>query len=60
MPQPHHFDSTKPPVGQRRCPVCGVPMFLASIEASDQAGHDQRTFECVTCDFSEKATAKFR
>jgi hypothetical protein len=60
MPQPHRFDSTKPPVGQRWCPVCGVPMFLASIEPSDQPGHDLRTFECVTCDFSEKATVKFR
>ena len=60
MPQPHRFDSTKPPVGQRRCPVCGVPMFLASIEPSDQPGHDLRTFECVTCDFSEQATVKFR
>jgi ribosomal protein S27AE len=60
MPQPTNFDPTKLPLGQRRCPTCGVPMFLASIEPSDQPDHEPRNFECVTCDYSETATIKFR
>lgn len=60
MPQPHNFDPTRPPLGQRRCPACGVPMFLLCIEPSDKDGHDQRTFECLTCAYTETVTVKFR
>jgi hypothetical protein len=50
MPQPNSFDpSSPPPIGQRRCPVCGVPMFMARIEPTDEDGKDRRTFECVSC-----------
>jgi len=61
MQQPHNFDLTAPPpVGERRCPNCGLPMFLSRIEPSDQADHDQRTFECTTCAYAETVTIKFR
>ena len=48
------------PVGKRRCPKCGWPMFLSSIAPSDQVDHDERTFECSTCAYAETATVKFR
>ena len=60
MPQPHRFDPTDPPIGQRRCPTCGLPMFLLRIEPSDQVEHDVRTFECSTCAYAETVTVKFR
>jgi len=45
MPQPRKFRLAKPPIGQRRCPACGLPMFLVCIEPTDDAGEDERTFE---------------
>jgi len=35
-------------------------MFLSCIEPADKVDHDQRTFECSTCDYSETVTVKFR
>jgi len=35
-------------------------MFLVCIEPTDQAGHDQRTFECSTCAYVEVAVVKYR
>jgi hypothetical protein len=50
MPQQNSFDpSSPPPIGHRRCTVCGVPMFMARIEPTDEDGKDRRTFECVSC-----------
>jgi ribosomal protein S27AE len=49
----NRFNPTKVPVEQRRCPKCGVPLFLSYIEPTDQADQDQRTFECTTCAYSE-------
>ena len=46
-------------MGQRRCPACGQLMFLASIEPSTQAGHDQRTYECMECAFAETEIVQF-
>ena len=61
MPQPNSFDpANPPPIGQRRCPVCGIPMFMARIEPTDVGGQDQRTFECVTCDYAETTLVQFR
>ena len=60
MPQPHSFDPTDPPFDQRRCPKCGLPMFLSHIEPADQPNYDQRIFECTTCAYSETVTVKFR
>lgn len=60
MPQPRRPDPTAPPIGQRRCPVCGQLMFLAYIEPADQAGCDQWTFECTECAFAETEVVIFR
>jgi hypothetical protein len=41
----------------------GLPfaaMFLSRIEPADQVDHDQRTFECSACDYSETVTVKLR
>jgi hypothetical protein len=60
MPQPHNFNPTAPPIGKRRCPMCGLPMFLSLIEPSDEIDHDERTFECSTCAYAETITVDFR
>jgi ribosomal protein S27AE len=61
MPQPYSPDpSGSPPLIVRRCPTCRIPMFLAKIEPSEKDGHDERTFECSTCDYTESETVKFR
>ena len=49
-----------PPIGQRRCPLCGVPMFLSQIEPADQDGYDERTFECSQCAYAETVIVQFR
>ena len=49
MPQPRHNTPDAPPIGLRRCPKCGLPMFLASVEPAEKPGEDKRTFECGTC-----------
>ena len=53
-------DEEDPLNDQRRCPLCGVPMFLSRIEPAHKVDHDQRTFECSACDYSETVTVKFR
>lgn len=60
MPLPRRFLPKKPPIGERRCPACGLPMLLASIEPTDQAGHDARTFECADCAFAETEIVQWR
>jgi hypothetical protein len=61
MPRPLRFDpTTPPPVGQRRCPKCGVLMLLTLIEPTEQADDDQRTFECWSCSYSETVVVAFR
>jgi hypothetical protein len=61
MPQPHGFDpSTPPPLGQRRCPSCGLPMFLSTVEPSEHDDYEERTFECSTCCYAETVAVKFR
>jgi hypothetical protein len=60
MPQPRKFRMQTPPVGQRRCPACGLPMFLVCIEPTDDAGEDERTFECSKCAYAETVLVKFR
>jgi hypothetical protein len=59
MPRPHNFDPT-PPVGQRRCPKCGLPMFLSLIEPTYQADQDERTFECTTSAYAETLSVKYK
>ena len=61
MPRPRRLDPpTPPPVGQRRCPKCGVLMLLTLIEPTEQADDDQRTFECWSCSYSETLVVTFR
>jgi len=60
MPQPRRFDPmTPPPVGQRQCPKCGVPMLLTLVEPAEQADDDQRTFKCWSCSHSETIVVTF-
>jgi hypothetical protein len=35
-------------------------MFIASVEATDQPGHDARTFECIDCAFAETDIVQWR
>lgn len=60
MPHPNNFDqSVGPSTGTRRCPICGKPMFLMTIEPAGKKGFDRRTFECSTCDYAETAVVEF-
>jgi hypothetical protein len=60
VPQPRKLRLPTPPIGQRRCPACGLPMFLVCIEPTDDAGEDERTFECSKCAYAETLIVKFR
>jgi hypothetical protein len=60
MPQPHKFDPTEAPMGKRRCPKCGMIMFLSQIEPCDEDGYDQRTFERTHCAYGERVIVQFR
>jgi hypothetical protein len=60
MPQPRSFSRKKAPLGARRCPRCGVPMFLVSIEPTDQPDHDRRTFKSSSCTYHEVVAVKYR
>jgi hypothetical protein len=35
-------------------------MFLSKIEPSEQDDHDERTFECSTCAYTETVIVQFR
>ena len=35
-------------------------MSLSLIVPSDEAGYDERTFECSACAYAETVTVKFR
>jgi len=59
MPRTNSFDPSNPPLGQRRCPMCGQPLSLSHIEPTDRASHDQRTFECLSCAYSETVVVQF-
>ena len=60
MPYPYNFDPTQPPLAQRRCPKCGLPMLLSRIEPTDKIDYDQQTYECPTCAYAETVTDEFR
>ena len=47
------FNPKNVPVGQRRCPKCGVPLYLSCTEPTVQPDQEQRTFECATCTYAE-------
>lgn len=58
MPFPRRVFPRKPPLGQRRCPACGLLLSLSSIEPTGKIDEDERTFECVQCAYSETVTIK--
>ena len=55
MPPSH--DPSKPPIGLRRCPGCGLPLFLSETGASDRG--DDLTFECQLCSYAETVEIQF-
>jgi ribosomal protein S27AE len=60
MPQPNRFDPSQlPPIARRRCPKCGLPLFLAYIKPTDHDGFEERTYECSMCAYGETVTVKF-
>lgn len=60
MPHPENFNSSAaPPLGKHRCPICGKPMFLVTIEPTDKEGFEQRNYECSTCNYAETAVVTF-
>jgi hypothetical protein len=60
MPQPRKFSQIKPPIGERRCPSCGLPMLLTCMGPSEEPEYDERTFECSSCAYAETTSVKFR
>lgn len=60
MQRSHHAGPTKPTELSPPCVVCGTPMFLSRIEPADLAGHDQRTFECMACRYSETLMVRYK
>jgi len=61
MPQPDRPDpSPLPPIARRRCPSCGLQLFLACIEPADSDGYEDRTYECPMCAYGETVAVKFR
>jgi len=61
MQQPTRFDpSPLPPIERRRCPKCGLQMFLSYIAPSDHVDCEERTYECLGCDYEQTVRVKFR
>jgi hypothetical protein len=42
------------------CSKCGTMTELARIEPADEAGHDLRTFECMSCGNADTVKVKNR
>jgi hypothetical protein len=61
MPQPNRPDLPPlPPTARRRCPSCGLQLFLSRIEPTDRVDYEERTYECSMCAYGETVTVKFR
>jgi len=61
MPQPNRPDpSPLAPIARRRCPSCGLQLFLSCIEPTDNDDYEERTYECSVCAYGETVRAKFR
>src|SRR5262252_1963942 len=61
MPQPNRRDpSPLAPIARRRCPSCGLQLFLSCIEPTDNDDYEARTYECSVCAYGETVRAKFR
>jgi hypothetical protein len=60
MPIPRRLVPKTPPIGQRRCPACGLPLFLVSVNPTEKPGEDERIFECTDCAYAETVIVQFR
>jgi hypothetical protein len=61
MPLPNRRDlSPLPPIARRRCPSCGLHLFLSRIEPTDRDNYEERVYECPVCAYGETVTVKFR
>jgi hypothetical protein len=60
MPIPRRVIPKTPPIGQRRCPACGLPLFLVAVNPTEVAGEDERVFECTECAYAEMVIVQFR
>jgi hypothetical protein len=61
MPQPNRTDlSPLAPIASRRCPCCGLHLFLSRIEPTDRVEYEERIYECPICAYGETVTVKFR
>jgi hypothetical protein len=60
MPMPRRLVPKAPPIGQRRCPACGLPLFLVSVNPTGTPGEDERIFECTDCAYAETVIVQFR
>jgi ribosomal protein S27AE len=49
-----------PPIARRRCPSCGLQLFLSRTEPTDHVDYEERTYECSMCAYGETVTVKFR
>jgi hypothetical protein len=57
MPEPHDFSCLK--FGERRCPVCGLPMVLSETEAAEITSGGGRTFTCEESHYVETVAIAF-
>ena len=60
MPIPRRVIPKTPPIGQRRCPACGLPLFLGAVNPTEVADEDERVFECTECAYAEMVIVQFR
>ena len=57
MPEPH--DSSCFELGERRCPVCGLPMVLSEVEAAEATPGGGRSFACQESHYAETVAIAF-
>jgi ribosomal protein S27AE len=61
MPQPNRPDpSPLPPIARRRCPRCGLQLFLSCIEPTYHPDYEVRSYDCSMCDYEETVAVKCR
>ena len=58
MMQSQHIDLGPEITERPMCLACAARMWLTRI-APDRPNHQQRTFECPVCDYSESVVVKF-
>jgi hypothetical protein len=60
MPVVRRVIPKTPPIGQRRCPACGLRLFLVAIDPTGVVGEDERVFECAECAYAETVIVQLR